>query len=167
RAAPELGGRLESVEVGHPDVHQHDVDVAGVDGGERVLSVAGLDDDRDVLGAAEDHGEPGTHEGVVIDDRDADRAAVRTGLIHEDHGSEAVRTNSWSLLMQYVSVPPLRAVRSDSPTSLRPERGVSVRTSPTRSGLRISTTTPSSGPPETVTRTSVSAACLRALVSPS
>ena len=65
--------RLEAVELGHADVHQHDGRVEArrlVDGLE---AVARLGDDLDVLLAGEQHAEAGANHRLVVGDEDADR----------------------------------------------------------------------------------------------
>ena len=65
--------RLEPVELGHADVHQHD---RGPEAGgllDRFQSVARLGDDLDVLLAGEQHAEAGADHRLVVDDEHADR----------------------------------------------------------------------------------------------
>jgi hypothetical protein len=70
---------LEAVELGHPDVHQHDGRVEAGRFGDRVDAVVGLGDHVDVLLAGEEHPEAGPHHRLVVDDEDADaRRAHRT-----------------------------------------------------------------------------------------
>jgi hypothetical protein len=64
--------RLETVHLGHPDVHQHHVGrrtPAQVPG---ILPVSCLADDLDVSGRPEEHDEPRPHQLLVIDDSDPD-----------------------------------------------------------------------------------------------
>ncbi len=65
-------GGGKAVHFRHADVHQDDVGsvlAGGVDGFE---AVAGFGDDVDVGLVVQDHGEAATHEGLVVDDDDAD-----------------------------------------------------------------------------------------------
>ena len=68
-------GRLETVDVRHPDVHQDHVRLR-LPGREHGLEPVGsLADDLDVGLGVEDHPEPGPDEGLVVDDQDLDAHA--------------------------------------------------------------------------------------------
>jgi hypothetical protein len=53
-AGDEAAGGLDAVELGHPDVHQHDVRVEPVQHGKAVVTVCGLADDLQVVVQLED-----------------------------------------------------------------------------------------------------------------
>ncbi len=68
---------LDPVQLGHPDVHQHDVGpqlARLVDGLE---PVAGLADDLEIVLGVEDHAEAGAHERLVVGDQQADAHEAR------------------------------------------------------------------------------------------
>jgi hypothetical protein len=67
--------RLDAVELRHADVHQDDVGAGGLDQPQRLLAVARFADDRHVVLGLDDHSEPRAHEGLVVDDEDADHSA--------------------------------------------------------------------------------------------
>ena len=57
---------------GHGHVHEHDVRLGGGDEGLRLGSIGGGADDLDVVGERDHLLEPGTDDGVVVDENDAD-----------------------------------------------------------------------------------------------
>ena len=65
-------GRLESVELGHPDVHQDHGSIKPPLLGYRFESISCLCHDFDVLLAGEQHPEPSPDHGLVVGDEDAD-----------------------------------------------------------------------------------------------
>ena len=70
---------LETVELGHADVHQHDVGTERPDQVDRVAAVRRFADDLDLGLGVEDHAEPGAHECLVVDEQHADHDAASTG----------------------------------------------------------------------------------------
>ena len=66
------GGGGQAVHLGHADVHEHDVGAVFVGGLDGFEAGAGFGDDVDVGLVVEDHGEATAHEGLVVDDDDAD-----------------------------------------------------------------------------------------------
>ena len=64
--------RLEPVELGHADVHQHDGRVEARRLVDRLEAVARLGDDLHVRLAREQHAEAPAHERLVVGDEDAD-----------------------------------------------------------------------------------------------
>jgi len=64
-------GRLDPVQDGHADVHQHDVGAQAAGFGDRVLAVAGLTDDARLWLRLEDLAEPDADERLVVGDQDA------------------------------------------------------------------------------------------------
>jgi hypothetical protein len=72
-------GRLEPVELRHPDVHQDDGGTEPGRLGDRLEPVSCLCDDFDVLFAGEQHPEAGPDHGLVIGDEDADRHTRGSG----------------------------------------------------------------------------------------
>src|SRR4051794_35442477 len=115
-------------------------------------------DERAVVGGGQHQRERGAYERVVVDDEDAD---------HVVHGSQAQRRYSPVVVIPCSSRPPASSARSVSPISPAPAPGILPLRRPTASGLRTSISSPAPGPPDTLTSTAVSRACLRALVSPS
>ena len=76
RLAQDLLGRGQTVELRHPDVHQHDL---GLDEGrlaDRLVAVLGLGDDLDVALGLQDHPEAGAHELLVVGDEDPDHPLI-------------------------------------------------------------------------------------------
>lgn len=69
-------GRGDAVELGHPDVHQHDVRPVPVDGGEHPAAVRGLADHLDLLGTREDHAQSRDAEPETVG-----RAASEAGVV--------------------------------------------------------------------------------------
>ena len=66
-----LARGLEPVEVGHADVHEHDVGPQRARRAHRLGAVLGLAHHLDVLLGVEDHAEAGAHEGLVVGEQDA------------------------------------------------------------------------------------------------
>ncbi len=72
-------GRLEAVHLGHADVHQDDVGSLAHDEVDGLDAVGRLTDDLDVVGGAQQHGEPAAHERLVVGDGDADHPSAPNG----------------------------------------------------------------------------------------
>ena len=70
---------LQAVELGHADVHEHDVGLVLADARERLSAVGGLGDDLDVLLGVEDHAEAAAHECLVVGDEDPDHGLGSSG----------------------------------------------------------------------------------------
>jgi len=66
-------GGFDPVEVGHPDVHDHDVGIALAAESHRRGPVDGEPDDVEVVLGGEDRAEGGAHDVLVVGDDDADR----------------------------------------------------------------------------------------------
>ncbi len=66
-------GRLDPVEAGHPDVHQHDVRLGQLGLADRGLAVLGLADHLEVVEGAEQRGQAPAYDGVVVGEQHADR----------------------------------------------------------------------------------------------
>ncbi len=64
-------GRFDPVEVGHADVHQHDVRPQRRGGLDRLPPVTGLSDYLDVGLGIQDHAEAGTDELLIVSDQNA------------------------------------------------------------------------------------------------
>ncbi len=73
--------RLDPVDVGHANVHQHDVRPQATRLRNRLFPVRGLADHLDVLLSLEDHAEAGADERLVVDDQDAEAHAGATGSL--------------------------------------------------------------------------------------
>ena len=71
--------RLEAVELGHADVHQHDRGPEASGLVDRLESVARLGDDLDVVLAGEQHAEAGADHRLVVGDEHADRHGLVAG----------------------------------------------------------------------------------------
>ena len=71
--------RLEPVDVGHLDVHQHDVGMASADEVDRVAAVARFADYADARLLLEDRPESGSDQRLVVGDQDRDRAVRWVG----------------------------------------------------------------------------------------
>ncbi len=84
-----------------------------------LVAVGGLADDRDVLGAGEQHRQPGADERVVVDDQHADL------LAHCGHGSQARSRKSPFSSRPCSRRPPESVARSARPTRPAPEPGIS------------------------------------------
>ena len=84
--------RLDAVELGHADVHEHDVGLEVVGHRHRLGAVGGLADDVEVVLGVEDHLEPGAHERLVVGDQDAN--GHLGGLLR--HGREGSRAHACS-----------------------------------------------------------------------
>src|ERR1019366_2868890 len=173
-------GGGDAVEPRHPDVHQDDVGVVQIDGGQDAAAVAGLAGDLDLRGAGQHHRQSGTDQRVV-DDEDADRGG------HEHPGMVARSTKSPLALVPWASSPPTSASRSARPIRPAPgpgggaeaaaaagpagaRRACGAATEGGAPGVRrltISATSPACAVPVTVTSKMAPGACLRALVSPS
>ena len=69
---PDLGGRAQAVQPGHPDVEQHDVRVRGEGLGDRRTPVGGFGDDLDPRVRAEDRRHPRPHQRLVVGQHDPD-----------------------------------------------------------------------------------------------
>ena len=76
-AAEQLPGRLDPVDLGHADVHQHDIRRDAARLLDRLSPVGRLADDLEVGLRLEDHPEAGAHECLVVDDQHAHRPAAR------------------------------------------------------------------------------------------
>jgi len=73
-------GRLEPVELGHADVHEHDVGLKRPRLLERFTAVRSLADHLDVLLRFQDHAKAAAQKRLVVGDEDADhRSLTATG----------------------------------------------------------------------------------------
>src|SRR6185369_10388449 len=73
---------LDAVEVGHPDVHQHDVGADLARGYDRLRAGGGFTDDTQTWCRVDQQPETSADEGLVVGDNDADHAAAsETGRI--------------------------------------------------------------------------------------
>ena len=106
----DLARRRDPVELGHADVHQHDVGPQPLRAVDGLLAVGRLADDRDVVLGLEHHPEARPHERLVVGDEDAD--AHRASVI----GSDARTTKPPSGRRPACSSPPYSATRSRIPT---------------------------------------------------
>jgi hypothetical protein len=105
-----LARRLDAVELGHADVHQHDVGRQATRLLDRRVAVGRLADDVDVLLGVEDHAEAGAHQRLVVGDQDADHS-----------GSLATTSNPPPATGPARSEPSYSRMRSSIPTSPWPE----------------------------------------------
>ena len=130
----QLAGRLEPVEPGHPDVHQHDVGPQPRRGLEALAAVGGLADDLDVVAAAEHQRQRRPDERVVVDHEHPDARAR-----HAAHGIQPRSTH----------VAPVAPVVEPAAVQLgplgqpdQPEPGAGVGAGPKPIGLRSTTSMP-------------------------
>ena len=75
-AVGDAAGGRDAVHPAHADVHQHEVGLVRGDGGGDLVAVAALGDDLEAVVGAEDAGDAGAHDGLVVDDDDADHDAT-------------------------------------------------------------------------------------------
>jgi hypothetical protein len=71
RADP--AGGLDAVATRHPDVHEDDVGAQQLRLAHRGLTVVGLAHDLEAVEGADERAQPSPHDGVVVDDDDAQR----------------------------------------------------------------------------------------------
>ena len=114
-------GGLDAIEDRHPHIDQRDIgDLRGdhLDGGG---SVRCLTDDLDVVATVEDQPEPGAHERLIVDDRDADRHLGPTpSAVDVSSGRRAWTPKPPCAVGPVSTVPPSIAARSRIPASPRP-----------------------------------------------
>ena len=67
------GDRLQAIQPRHRDVHQHDVGQMSPNQFERLPTVAGFGDDLDGFSLFQQRANARAHEGMIIDEKDADR----------------------------------------------------------------------------------------------
>src|SRR4051794_18942911 len=147
--------RLEPVELGHADVHQHDVWAQGAGLVDRLAPVGRLADDLDLGLRVEDHAEAGADERLVVDEEDADHPPASTGSIARSEKPPSGRGPA-------SSVPPYSATRSRIPTRRWPSAPFET---PRPSSSIASSTAPSTY--RTITSACAACACSSAFVSPS
>ena len=83
RGAPGRGGedpprRLQPVEPGHADVHQHDVGLQLLGEPDRAMAVLRLGGDLDVVLGLEDHAQAAADQALVVGDQHPDHDGVRS-----------------------------------------------------------------------------------------
>src|SRR5205814_7097711 len=131
----DLGGRLDPVEAGHADVHQHDVRPGPADHGEGVQPVGRLADDLDlglaVDRARQDRPEALPDQRLVVGKYDAD------GHDRPSSGNEAWTAQPPVGAGPAVTVPPTSATRSRIPASPNPKPPVPEPAAPPSSTTQI------------------------------
>src|SRR5476649_1432351 len=152
---------LESVTVGHLDVHQHDVGPQAPGAGRGLLAVRRLAENLDLGIGLEDHPEAGANHRLVIGQQHTDAHSAPSGV-----GSLTRTANPPPDTGPAVSWPPCRAARSRMPINPRPPGLVPDSAVAPRPSSMISTSS-SSGQYRTRTSARDAAACLRVLVSAS
>jgi hypothetical protein len=65
----DLAGRLDAVELGHPEIHEDDVGAARPGQAHGLAPVTGLPDDVDFGLGGEKHPEAGADQGLVVDEQ--------------------------------------------------------------------------------------------------
>ena len=83
-AAEQVARGLEPVELGHPDVHQHEVRRELARALQRLAPVGGLADHLEVGLRVEDHPQAAAHERLIVGDQDPDglaHACIRSASI--------------------------------------------------------------------------------------
>ena len=73
-AAQNRMGGGDAVQGGHPDVHEDDVGVSGLDHVQGADAVGGLTDHTHVLLGIQNHAEAGANQVLVVHQRDAQRS---------------------------------------------------------------------------------------------
>ena len=107
--------RLDAVEPGHADVHEHDVGARSRSLGHRLEPVGSLAHDLEAGLGRQDHPEPGADEPLVVDEQDADgHPSV------PDSGSRARTAKPPPASGPASSVPPRLTARSRMPAMPRP-----------------------------------------------
>ena len=155
-------GGCKAVHFRHADVHQHDVGSVLADGVDGLEAVARFGDDIDVGLVLEDHRKAATHEGLVVDDGDADGHVL------------SISKGMWALTRKRsggsgsaVKVPPSSAARSRMPAMPYPDAG-SPAAAPWRPEramvLTMSMTSPTSSTPTVRWTEGFGPACLMTLV---
>jgi hypothetical protein len=71
--------RLDPVEPGHADVHEHDVGSMALGPVDRLVAVVGLADHLEVVLGVDECPEAGAHEGLIVREQDADHARSPSG----------------------------------------------------------------------------------------
>src|ERR671919_1010542 len=110
-AARQLRCRLDSIHVGHADVHQDDVGSQLAHAVDRLPAVGSLADDLEPGLRVEEQSEAGAHELLVVDDQHADAHAS------PPTGSRAATRKPPPARRPASSSPPSSATRSRMPTS--------------------------------------------------
>ena len=75
-ASPDLLGGGQSVEFGHPDVHERDLRPGRCRLTDGLFAVIGFSDDLDVTLGLQDHPEAGADELLVVGDEDPDHPLI-------------------------------------------------------------------------------------------
>src|SRR5690606_4345351 len=78
----DLTGGVETIQLRHTDVHQHDVRPCALHEVHRFAAVRSASDDLDVGLGVQQRAESLTHHGLIIDDRDSDARSVSSGVRH-------------------------------------------------------------------------------------
>src|SRR6478735_6673183 len=162
--------RRDTVEDGHPQVHEHDVGMQRVDQVERLRAVLGGTDDRDLLADLEKGRQRLAEQRLVVNDQDAYRSVAPQG-----HAGSSTRTaRPVPGVDSTVREPPSRSARSRMPMRPNPPllRSIAPSISPS---IALSTPRPSSltsrrttyGRYDSRMVAACAFACLRTLVSPS
>ena len=73
--------RLDPIELGHADVHQHDVGLELADLLDGVEPVGRLANHLEVVLRVEDHAEAGAHQRLVVGDQQSDAQATLSSLV--------------------------------------------------------------------------------------
>ena len=102
----DASGCFNAAELGHADVHQHDIGMGTGDDLHRLDAISGFTDDSDVVFGFEDHPEPGADEVLVVDHHDTDHGV--TGSVARTNQPPPCRGPASSR-------PPQRAARSRMP----------------------------------------------------
>src|SRR6202042_2791572 len=107
----------------HPDVHQHDIRLQLVADPHRLGAVAGGAQHREVRLGAEQFGEPGTDDLVIVRDHDPDGRGRAAHPGSPLPGRVAQTTNPPPAASPVLSSPPTAAARSRIPSSPWPPSG--------------------------------------------
>jgi hypothetical protein len=128
----EAAGGLDTVELGHAQVHEHHIGFVAGDGGEGLVAVRDVGDDLEVGLPLEHAAQAVAHDGVVIDDQDTNR-----------HGAwiSATRVVPPPGVLSTSSLPPSAARRLVSPSRPAPP-AEAAGSNPAPSSVTVSTTRP-------------------------
>ena len=70
-------GCLQTIDAGHPDVHQHDVGAMLACERDGLGAVFGLTDDFDVVSGVQQHAKAGADQRLIVGEQDADHDAAK------------------------------------------------------------------------------------------
>src|SRR5262249_9949656 len=114
RDVEDLAGGGDSVEAGHPHIHEHEVGAKRAGALDGRAAVSGLADDLDALVAREDGFQARAHEVVVVDEEDPNRRLRHAASSPPWYGRRA-RTRNAAPSRDASRAPPRSDARSRMP----------------------------------------------------